>query len=205
MSDPVQFEVFYDYGCPFVYAAAMWLREVKRQLGDEVQITWRFFPLEQVNSPHGPEWKLWEQPDDFRSKGLAAFRAAIAARRQGEEAFERFHYALLALKHEEGKDHGRDKTLRAAAEQAGLDLEKFDTDRVDRSALTEIGTDYTRARGEYGVFGTPTFVFPGGEAVYVKMKPPAPADEAVAVFHDVIQTARHRPYLHEIKRPQKES
>ena len=164
-------------------------------------MSWRYFPLEQINSAEGPEWKLWEQPDSHRSRGRPAFQAAIAARMQGDDAFARFHLALLRLKHEEGKDHGRSATLRAAAEAAGLDLERFETDRADRAHLPLIGADYTEARERYGVFGTPTFVFPNGTASYLKTLPPPPKEEAVPFFEDFVRTVRDRPYITEIKRP----
>ncbi|HEU5431193.1 MAG TPA: DsbA family protein, partial [Thermomicrobiales bacterium] len=87
MSKPMAIDVYYDYACPYVYRGAMWLRDVQAALGSNLKIAWRYFPLEQVNSAEGPDWKLWEQPDNFRSRGLPAFRAAEAARQQGEEAF----------------------------------------------------------------------------------------------------------------------
>jgi hypothetical protein len=53
------------------------------------------------------------------------------------------------------------------------------------------------------VFGTPTFVFPNGGAAYLKMLPPAPADEALVVFDEFVRTVRDRAYITEIKRPKK--
>ena len=119
-------DVFYDYGCPYVHAAAVWLDTVGAALGDRLQVNWRYFPLEQVNSDEGPDWKLWEQPADYKSRGRGAFHGAIAARNQGEEAFRRFHLALLHLKHVEGKEHSQRATLLEAAEKAGLDLARFE-------------------------------------------------------------------------------
>lgn len=172
-------------------------------MGDRLRINWRYFPLEQVNSAEGPEWKLWEQPDSQRSRGRPAFQAAIAARKQGDAAFERFHDALLRAKHEDGKDHGKRQTLRAVAEEAGLDLDAFDRDSSDRSLLPVIGTDYTEARERYGAFGTPTIVFPNGEAMYVKFLPPPPAEDAVSLFEQFVTVARDRPFVLEWKRPTK--
>ena len=166
-------------------------------------MTWRYFPLEQVNSAEGPEWKLWEQPDSHRSRGRPAFQAAIAARNQGEDAFERFHLALLEAKHVQGQDHGRRDTLRAVAESVGLDLERFDRDSADCALLSRIGDDYTEGREHHGVFGTPTFVFSNGEAAYLKMLPPAPEDETMSVFEEFVRTVRDRAYIAEIKRPRK--
>ncbi len=204
MDEVLEFDVYFDYGCPYVNGAAVWLRDVKSDLGDRVRITWRFFPLEQVNAANGPEWKLWEQPDGFRSKGLPAFRGALAARQQGDDAFERYHYAMLGLRHDEGQDHGKRSTVLEAARRADLDLERFERDLDDRSFLPEIGADYARGRDEHGAFGTPTFVFPDGTAAYLRMLPSAPAAEAVDFFQEFVRTARERPYVHEIKRPRKE-
>jgi len=157
-----------------------------------------------VNSANGPDWKLWEQPEGFRSKGLPAFRGALAARRQGPEPFLRYHHAMLDLRHGDGKDHGKRATVLEAARRAELDIERFERDLDDRSLLPAIGDDYERGRDEHGVFGTPTFVFPGGETAYIRMLPAAPAEEAVEVFEEFVRTARGRPYVHEIKRPKKE-
>src|SRR6185437_10838347 len=104
VSEPVEIDVFYDYGCPYVYRATLWLRDVQAALGDALRVNWRYFPLEQVNSAEGPDWKLWEQPEGYRSRGLPAFRAAEAARRQGDEAFAAIHVALLRARHEDGAD-----------------------------------------------------------------------------------------------------
>ncbi len=174
---------------------------MRDELGDDLEIRWRYFPLDQVNSAEGPEWKLWEQPDSHRSRGRTAFQAASAARLQGDDAFERFHAELLRLKHADGKDHGRPVTLKAAAETAGLDLEQFEADRLDRRHLARIGDDYEEATSKYGVFGTPTFVFPDGATAYLRMLPAAPPEDAVATFHTFVQTVREQPFIHEIKRP----
>jgi len=174
---------------------------VRRELGDRLRVTWRYFPLEQVNSAEGPDWKLWEQPNSHRSRGRPAFQAAIAAKRQGNDAFERFHLALLKARHEEGKDHGRRQVLLAVADQAGLDRERFEQDLADRTLLPLIGEDYVAGRTTLGVFGTPTFVFANGEASYLRLLPPPPPEETMAVFEEFVRIGRDRPYLLEVKRP----
>jgi predicted DsbA family dithiol-disulfide isomerase len=196
-------DVYYDYACPYAWGASVLLRNVKAAVGDNLQVNWRYFPLEQVNSPEGPEWKLWDQPANFRSRGRAAFHGAIAARQQGEDAFERFHYALFDAKHADGKDHGKMETILEAAAAAGLDLERFEQDLDDPSLLSKIGEDYEFGHDELGVFGVPTLVFPNGEAAYVKCLPPPEGPEAVAVFDEIVHTIRDRPFIGEIKRPKK--
>jgi predicted DsbA family dithiol-disulfide isomerase len=203
VSETIKVEVFYDYGCPYVHAAAVWIDEVKTALGDKLQVTWRYFPLEQVNSTEGPEWKLWEQPADYKSRGRGAFHGAIAARKQGEEAFERFHLSLLKAKHVDGKEHSSRETLLEAAKTANLDLAQFERDLDDTSLLANIGPDFQEGREKYGVFGTPTFVFEDGSSAYIKMRPAAPNGDAVQVFEEFVHTVKGRPYIAEIKRPTK--
>jgi predicted DsbA family dithiol-disulfide isomerase len=203
VDEKISLDVYYDYGCPYAWGASVLVRNVKEQVGDLLDVNWRYFPLEQVNSPEGPEWKLWEQPADYRSRGRAAFHGAIAARQQGDDAFERFHYAMFDLKHAEGKDHGKRETVLEAAEAAGLDLEKFTHDLDDATLLAQMGEDYDYGHGELGVFGVPTFVFPNGESAYIRCLPAPEGEEAVAVFDEIVHTVRDRPFITEIKRPKK--
>jgi predicted DsbA family dithiol-disulfide isomerase len=204
VNDRVSVDVYFDFACPYVHSAAAWLREVRRQLGDDrIDITWKVFPLEQVNAPDDAEFPIWDLPADRRSRGRDSLHAAVAARRQGREAFDRFHEALLTLKHEEDQDHGNRATLDAAATRAGLDLDQFARDLDDRSLLREIEADYTAGRDDFSVFGTPTFVFPNGQAAYLQVLPPPPPEEAVAFWDDFVRDVRDRPYLREIKRPRR--
>ena len=205
MSDRTRVEVYYDYGCPYVHAAALWLKNVKCELGDRLEIAWRYFPLEQVNSVEGPEWKLWEQPQDYVSRGRGAFHGAIAARKQGEAAFEAFHYGLLNAKHVEGKNHGRRSVVMDAARDASLDMARFERDLDDYSLLSSIGVDYEHGRNEHGVFGTPTLVFADGASAYLKMLPPAPDADAMSAWAMLTDLIRSRPYIAEVKRPSRPS
>ena len=160
-----------------------------------------------MNSNEGPEWKLWEQPANYRSKGLTGFRAWLAARRQGEDAFKRFHLALLDAKHANGKDHGKKETLLDAAREAGLDVEKFEQDLEDRSQLGTVGEDYMDGKSRLGVFGTPTFVFGNEQAAYLKINPKSipEGQEAVTFFEEFVRVGRDQPDVMEIKRPTRPS
>jgi predicted DsbA family dithiol-disulfide isomerase len=204
VSEPVAVDVYFDFACPYVHSAAVWLREVSQQLGgSQVEVSWKFFPLEQVNAPEDADMPIWSLPADRRSRGRDSLHAAAAARRQGAEAFARFHTALLTLKHEEGQDHGKRSTLDEAATRAELDLASFAADLEDRELLKEIENDYVAGKERLGVFGTPTFVFANGQAAYLRMLPPPPPDEAVAFWLDFLRDVRDRPYLQEIKRPRR--
>jgi len=170
-------------------------------MGPKLTINWRYLSLEQVNSQQGPEWKIWEQPEDYPSRGLRAFRAAEAARRQGEAAFAAFHTALLKTRHEQKQDIADVSILTQVAESANLDMAKFQKDFSDPKLLTKLAKDHTFAVETLGVFGTPTLVFPENQAVFVKMSPPAP-EESLSAFAEVRSIAEKRRHIQEIKRPQ---
>ena len=50
---------------------------MRNELGDDLQINWRSFALEQVNSKEDEDWKAWEQDSDYTSRGLWALRGGI--------------------------------------------------------------------------------------------------------------------------------
>lgn len=180
--------------------AGIWLARVKDELGDELQINWRSFALEQVNSKEGEDWRAWKQGDDYVSRGLWALRGGIAARKQGEPAHAAYMETILELKHVDREDIRSRESVIEAAKRADLDIERFTADIDDRETLAEIGRDHEEAAAQ-GVFGTPTLVFEDGSAVFVKTFTP-PEDESVSAFNHLMGVSRGKRYFGEIKRPQ---
>lgn len=170
-------------------------------MGPKLTINWRYFSLEQVNSQQGAEWKIWEQPEDYPSRGLDAFRAAEAARRQGEAAFTTFHISLLKARREQHQDIADMSILTQVAKSANLEMAQFQKDFSDGKILAKLAEDHTFAIEQIGVFGTPTLVFPEQRAVFLKMSPPSP-EESLSVFTEVRTLAERRQNIQEIKRPQ---
>lgn len=179
----------------------MWLDRVKRVYKDNLDITWKNFSLEQVNSKQGPEWKVWQQPDDYESRELPAVRAGEAARLQGKETFERFHLSLLKARHEERQSINQKEVLVELARKAELNIEKFEKAMKDRALLENLARDHTEAVEKYGVFGTPTFVFENGASAYLKMYIP-PEEDSLPLFDELVSLMYRRLYFGELKRPQ---
>jgi hypothetical protein len=72
---------------------------------------------------------------------------------------------------------------------------------MDRSELRErIAQDYRRGVDDHGVFGTPTFLFDGGDPVFVKTSIP-PADDSLPFFETLQRFSAQRPYVRELKKP----
>ena len=174
---------------------------MKKVFGDRLSVEWYSFPLEQVNSTQGPEWKLWEQPDEYKSRGLWAFRGGEAARLQGKELFGRFHMALLRARHAEDEDIANPEVLIQVAMEAGMNVDRFRQDLPNRNLLAKIGADYIRGVKEHGIWGTPTLVFNGRQAAYLKLKPAPPEEESVKLFEELFDLIYRRPYVVEVKRP----
>ena len=170
-------------------------------MGSKLTINWRYFSLEQANSQQEPEWKIWEQPEDYPSRGLSAFRAAEAARRQGKSSFDSFHIALIKAKHEQRKDIADMGTLNQIAEIVNLEMAQFQKDCSGHKLLAKLAEGHTFAVEVLGIFGTPTLVFPENRAVFLKMSPPLPED-SLSVFNEVHNLAERRQNIQEIKRPQ---
>jgi len=82
----------------------------------------------------------------------------------------------------------------------GVDVQRMIRE-MDRQELRgRIAADYERAANEYGIFGTPTLLFEGGEPVFLKMSPPAPQPEAGVLFAVVQRMSREMSYVQEVKK-----
>src|SRR5205807_8182279 len=105
----------------------------------------------------------------------------------------------------EGKKrvHEPETIDQAAGEVAGLDLQRLHRDMEDQGLRRKIEQDYLRGVEQLGVFGTPTFLFPDGEPVFLKMSPPARGREAASLFETVRSLSLERPYVQELKKPRR--
>ena len=131
--------------------AGIWLSRVKHEMGDDLDLTYRSFALEQINSDNGPDWKAWEQGEDYESRGLWSLRGGIAARMQGYDAHDKYMLELQHFKFVERGDIRDRQPIVEAAERAGLDMEKFESDLDSPDRLAEIGRDHEEAI-EKGIF-----------------------------------------------------
>lgn len=173
---------------------------VKDELGDDLQVNWRSFVLEQVNSKETVDWRAWKQGPEYVSRGLWPLRGGIAARAIGNSAHNLYMEAILQKKHVEREDVRSRESVIATALSCGLDGNIFSDVLDDPTTLTAIGDDHESAV-DIGVFGTPTFVFENGASAFVKMFAP-PQDEAMSAFEDFMGIASKRKYFGELKRPQ---
>jgi hypothetical protein len=181
----------------------VWLDRVARAEPGRLEITWKSFVLDQINSKKGSDWKLWEQDGAYEaSRSLLSLHAGESAKLQGRDAFERFHVALLIARHGGRRLSLTDRdALVGVAREVGLDVPRFEQGLDDLSLLENIARDHKEAVEQHGVFGTPTFLFENGTSAYLKSFVP-PEDDSVDFFNHFVAIFADRAYVGEIKRPQ---
>jgi protein-disulfide isomerase len=126
-----------DYECPYSRQAYRQIERVEVRLNGGLRFAFRHYPLTEIH-PHA----------------LAASTAAEAASLQG--AFWAMHQLLFANQQALERDD-----LRRHAEQLGLDLERFDTDRNGAGVLQRIRRDLDSGLASGEVRGTPTLFIDG--------------------------------------------
>ena len=199
----MEFDVYYDYLCPFVYRASILLQNVRDSGERDLEIRWRYFSLTQVNSKD-EGWTVWDADESEPVRGRLAFTAAAASRRQ-EGGFEEFHKRLLRARHVDRADIDDVAVVERLAEESGLDIGRFRKDVADPTILDALERDHRGAVAEHGIFGTPTFVFPGGASAYVRLSEPPDVADSVSIFDRLVSIAADEPRILEIKRPVKPS
>jgi protein-disulfide isomerase len=126
-----------DYECPYSRQAYRQIQRVERQLDGGIRFAFRHFPLVEIH-PHA----------------LAAAAAAEAAALQ--ERFWEMHDVLFHR-----QKSLEDDDLRRYADELGLDVERFDADRLSEEALRRVRRDVESGTASGEVQGTPTLFVDG--------------------------------------------
>ncbi|NLG08179.1 MAG: DsbA family protein [Deinococcales bacterium] len=206
---PERVTVYFDYICPYSWRAAEVLELVAEPLG--LTVTWEHFSLYQhsyelngADRGGNGRWQLWNEPidelDGNGCKGLLPFLASQAARRQGPEAHHGFRLALQRAVHRDYRSLDM-ATILAVADEVGLHKPRFEDDLANPECRTVLAQEHTRAAA-LDLFGTPTVVFPGGEAAYFRLQElPRSREEAVSLFQETRGLLERYPYLQTVRRP----
>lgn len=126
---------FSDFQCPFCRKAQQELHEFSKQ-HPEVQVVYKHLPLIQIHD-----------------QAMPAAKAAWAAGKQGK--FWDYHDQLFAK-----QEHLGEPLYETIAQDLKLDIERFNHDRVSKSAAAAIEADLKWAN-EFGATGTPFFILIG--------------------------------------------
>lgn len=184
---------YYDFTCGYSYRAWNWI-ERQRAAGAAIEVDWQPFVLKEVN-------RARTDPSLLSGPGIdsvAVQALAIAEALRGGRAAERYRSAMFIAMHGSDERPGEDEIV-AVAERAGLDVDAFRKD--EETWLRAVRSSHDSAVAELGVFGTPTLVFSGGRAMYLKLAElPEEGDEKLWDALTTITT--DFPQVVELKRPQ---
>lgn len=133
---PVTIVEFSDYQCPFCGRANATIEQVQKEYGDKVRVVMKQLPLENMHP---------------QARGAAM--AALAAGEQGK--YWEMHHKLF-----ENIRALDDASLVQKAKDLGLNLDKFNKDRVDARLKAVVDEDLKLANS-LGVTGTPGFFING--------------------------------------------
>jgi 2-hydroxychromene-2-carboxylate isomerase len=197
-SMPVAVEFYFDPMCPWAYQTSVWVRDVRSQIG--LDITWRFFSLEEINRPDGKRHP-WERPLAY---GWSPMRVAAWLRRIDMDLCDRWYEACGRGLHVDGRRfYDREVAVSLLAE-IGAPPAAWDDALADPTTHDDVRIDHDHAVATYGGFGVPIIVFANDRAVFGPVVVPAPVgDEALKLWELCVMYAEIGG-LFEIKTPKTE-
>jgi 2-hydroxychromene-2-carboxylate isomerase len=198
MTDPTSTSVgrvdfHFDVMCPFAYQTSKWIRDVRSQNG--LEISWRFFSLEEINRVDGKKHP-WER---VWSYGWSLMRVGALLRRSSMDDLDRWYERAGRALHEEGlRPHDPD-VARQLLTELGLDPAIVDTAIADDTTHDDVRREHDRvvAAGGYGV---PTLFFDEQCLFGPVLIDPPTGDAAMRLWHAVVAWLEF-PQLYELQRP----
>lgn len=192
---PTSVEFYFDYICPYAYQTSLWIRDVRERTG--LEISWRFFSLEEVNRREGGKHP-WERELAY---GWTPMRVAAWLRRQSMDWCDRWYAAAGRALHVEGRrPYDRDTALDLLS-GAGLPTDAWDEAIADPTTHDDVRRDHEEATGPHAGFGVPILVIPGGRPVFGPVVIPAPTGDRVLELWNLTVAYARFPGLYELKTP----
>ncbi len=195
---PPRVDFHFDPMCPFAYKTSVWIRTVRDEIG--VEVSWRFFSLEEVNRSEGKKHP-WERTWSY---GWSLMRIGALLRRHDMSELDAWYSAIGAALHRDGYKPHDPEVARALLEEIGLNGGLLDEAIGDPTTHDDVMADHERVR-QVGGFGVPTLIFEDGQALFgpVVKDPPA-AEDAIKLWRLVTGWLEF-PDLYEIQRPKSRS
>jgi 2-hydroxychromene-2-carboxylate isomerase len=188
-------EFYFDPMCPYAYQTSVWIRDVRAR--HDLDITWRFFSLEEVNRPEGKRHP-WERPLAY---GWTPMRVAAWLRRRDMDLCDRWYEACGRALHEEGRRFYDPVVAAELLGEIGAPDSAWDDALADLTTHDDVLADHRHAADSLGGFGVPILVFPNGRALFGPVVVPAPLGDDADRLWDVCQAYASIDGLYEIKTP----
>ncbi|WP_347221580.1 DsbA family protein [Mycolicibacterium poriferae] len=183
----------FDPMCPFAYQTSLWIRDVRDQTG--LEVTWRFFSLEEVNRVEGKKHP-WEREWSY---GWSLMRIGALLRRRDPALLDRWYAVIGHELHTLGGKPHDPEVARRLLTDIGVDAALLDQALADPSTHDDVRADHQRVV-DAGGYGVPT-LFLDGQCLFgpVLVGPPSGAD-ALRLW-DVVRGMAALPHVYELQRP----
>jgi len=192
-------KVFFDYTCPWVRQAGFWLIDLEEK--SQIDITWKPFLLEQINSENNEDWNAWDQDlNEYVSRGIWPHLGGIAARNISKDAGYKYMKAIFEDKHIERKDVRSRDYIVDLSKKLNIYSNKFINDIDSSKSLDMISASHIEA-DQKGIFGTPTIEFSDQNTVFLKTFTP-PGEDSIEFFEALKILSTNNTYFGELKKPQ---
>ena len=183
----------FDPLCPYAYQTSKWIRSVRDQIG--IEISWRFFSLEEINRVEGKKHP-WEREWTF---GWSLMRIGAMLRRTSMDDLDRWYERIGRALHEEGLRPHRPEVARELLAELGLDPGIVDAAIADDTTNDEVLADHLRVTGAAG-YGAPTLFF-GDHCLFGPVLVDPPLDEAAVRLWEAVTAWVEFPDLYELQQP----
>ena len=184
----------FDILCPWAYQTSLWMREVRDEAG--VDVSWRFFSLEEINHVAGRK-HAWEREWSY---GWSMMRVAALLRRQSMELCDRWYAVAGKALHVEGRKPHHRQVAEELLEEMGLDASLVTEAISDPTTADEVRAEHDRAVA-LGGFGVPTLVFGGDRALFGPVLIEPPRGDAALRLWQLVTGWLEFPHLYELQRP----
>lgn len=199
MTTDATLKVWVDFLCPWARIGAHWIRNVEATGELELELEFKSFSLENINLPEDASAdELWSTATERR--GLIPAAAAKWVQTQAPDSFKDYQRLMFDARHVDHEKIGQPAVTAAVLSKAGLDGEAIVHDLTDDPKWLEAARADHDEANELGIFGVPTFVFPGTAPAFVRLLEITEGDRALQIYADVKASAAN-PTIHEIKRP----
>ena len=183
----------FDPLCPYAYQTSKWIRSVREQ--NDLDISWRFFSLEEINRVEGKKHP-WERDWTF---GWSLMRVGALLRRTSMDDLDRWYERIGRALHEEGSRPHRPEVARELLAELGLDPGLVDESIADATTNDEVLADHQRVVDAAG-YGVPTLFF-GEHCLFGPVLVDPPDGEAALRLWDAVTAWVEFPDLFELQQP----
>ena len=191
---PESVDFHFDVMCPYAYQTSLWIREVSRLTG--LQVNWRFFSLEEINRVEGKKHP-WEREWSY---GWSMMRIGALLRRSSMADLDAWYARAGRALHVEGhKPHERSVARHLLAE-LGMDPDLVDAAINDPTTHDEVRAEHQRVVDAKG-YGVPTIFFPDGQCLFGPVLVDPPNGDAAVRLWDAVVAWTEFPHLYELQRP----